>query len=161
MAFILILSPRSAPPVFLFEGSTDISPMVLSGKSIKNLLTSSSTKEDLPAPPVPVIPSTGVFKALLFLYIFSRVSLATSGKFSAADMILAMAPGFLSLKRANSPLSLFPTGKSDVFTKSLIMPCRPRVRPSSGEYILVIPYAINSLISLGSITPPPPPNILI
>ncbi|CAI8240200.1 MAG: Uncharacterised protein [Flavobacteriaceae bacterium] len=113
--------------------------MVLSGKSIKNLLTSSSTKEDLPAPPVPVIPRTGVFKDLLFLYIFSRVWLATSGKFSAEDIILAIAPGFLSSKSANSPLSLSPTGKSDVFTKSLIMPCKPIALPSSGEYILVIP----------------------
>ena len=58
MAFILILSPNNAPPVFLLEGSTDTNAIFLSGKSIKNLLTSSSTKDDFPAPPVPVIPST-------------------------------------------------------------------------------------------------------
>ena len=33
----------------------------LSLKSIKKRRTNSSTKEDLPAPPVPVIPNTGVF----------------------------------------------------------------------------------------------------
>ena len=59
MAFILIRSPNKAPPVFLFEGSTETIPMVFSGKSIKNLRTSSSTKLDLPEPPVPVIPNTG------------------------------------------------------------------------------------------------------
>ena len=61
MAFIRIRSPKSAPPVFRFEGSTEIKPTVFLGKSIKNRLTNSSTKEDFPAPPVPVIPKTGVF----------------------------------------------------------------------------------------------------
>ena len=60
MAFILIRSPNKAPPVFLLDGSTDTIPMVFSGKSIKKRLTSSSTKEDFPAPPVPVIPNTGL-----------------------------------------------------------------------------------------------------
>ncbi len=59
-------------------------PMCFSGKSNKNLLTSSSTIEDLPAPPVPVIPSTGVFEALAFSFIFSKIPLFNSGKFSAA-----------------------------------------------------------------------------
>ena len=45
-------------------GSTDKMAIVLSVKSIKNLRTNSSTKDDFPAPPVPVIPNTGV---LLFL----------------------------------------------------------------------------------------------
>ena len=35
--------------------------MVLSGKSIRKRRTSSSTSDDLPDPPVPVIPRTGVF----------------------------------------------------------------------------------------------------
>ena len=58
--FILILSPKRAPPVFLFEGSTEIIPIVFCGKSIKNRLTSSSTVDDFPDPPVPVIPKTGI-----------------------------------------------------------------------------------------------------
>ena len=62
MAFIRILSPNSAPPVLRFDGSTEINPIVFSGKSIRNRLTNSSTKDDFPAPPVPVIPSTGIFE---------------------------------------------------------------------------------------------------
>ena len=61
IAFIRIRSPRSAPPVLRFDGSTDTIARCLSGKSSKNLLTNSSTRLDLPAPPVPVIPNTGVF----------------------------------------------------------------------------------------------------
>ena len=60
MEFILILSPSNAPPVFLLEGSTEIIAISLSVKSKINLLTSSSTSQDFPAPPVPVIPNTGV-----------------------------------------------------------------------------------------------------
>ena len=67
IAFILILSPKSAPPVLRFEGSTDTKPTVFSGKSIKNLRTSSSTKDDFPEPPVPVIPKTGVLEVSFFL----------------------------------------------------------------------------------------------
>ena len=60
MAFMRMRSPKSAPPVLRLDGSTDINPMVLVGKSIKNRRTNSSTKDDFPAPPVPVIPKTGV-----------------------------------------------------------------------------------------------------
>ncbi len=56
MAFIRIRSPSNAPPVFLLEGSTEITPIYLSGKSIRKRRTNSSTSEDFPAPPVPVIP---------------------------------------------------------------------------------------------------------
>ena len=93
MAFILIRSPNNAPPVFLFEGSTEISPMVLVGKSIKNLRTNSSTKLDFPDPPVPVIPKTGVVEFLFFLWISDKVFLEVSGKFSADEIIRAILPG--------------------------------------------------------------------
>ena len=59
MAFIRILSPRSAPPVLRLDGSTEINPIVFSGKSIRKRRTNSSTSDDLPDPPVPVIPRTG------------------------------------------------------------------------------------------------------
>jgi len=59
MEFILIRSPKRAPPVFRLLGSTEMIAMVLSGNSTKNRLTNSSTKEDFPDPPVPVIPKTG------------------------------------------------------------------------------------------------------
>ena len=52
-------SPSKAPPVFLFVGSTETMAMLLSLKSIRKRRTSSSTSEDFPAPPVPVIPKTG------------------------------------------------------------------------------------------------------
>ena len=58
--FILIRSPNNAPPVFLFVGSTDKIANFLVLKSLIKRLTSSSTNEDLPAPPVPVIPTTNV-----------------------------------------------------------------------------------------------------
>jgi methylmalonyl-CoA mutase len=43
-----IIEHSSAPPDFLFEGSTEITAMYLSSKSFKNLRTNSSTNEDLP-----------------------------------------------------------------------------------------------------------------
>ena len=60
MAFIRIRSPNNAPPVLRFDGSTEMIAMFLSLKSTVNRRTNSSTNDDLPAPPVPVIPSTGV-----------------------------------------------------------------------------------------------------
>ncbi len=94
MEFILILSPKSAPPVFLLEGSTEINPTVLSLKSRRNLLTNSSTNDDFPEPPVPVIPNTGVLHSLFFSWIKSNDSFAISGKFSAAEITLAISLGF-------------------------------------------------------------------
>ena len=161
MAFILIRSPNKAPPVLRLEGSTEIRPIVFFGKSIKNLRTNSSTKLDFPEPPVPVIPKTGVVDVLFFLCISDNVFLAISGKFSAEEIILAILPISLFFNLLISPFKTSPMAKSDCFTKSLIIPCKPNSRPSSGEYIRVIPYSINSLISFGRITPPPPPKILI
>ena len=74
--FIRIRSPKSAPPVLRLDGSTEIIASVLS-VSIKNRLTSSSTKEDFPAPPVPVIPNTGIFLLL--------ISFLTSAKNASAS----------------------------------------------------------------------------
>ena len=66
MAFMRILSPNKAPPVLRFDGSTEINPIVFSGKSIQNRCSNSSTKDDFPAPPVPVIPKTGIFDVSFF-----------------------------------------------------------------------------------------------
>jgi hypothetical protein len=66
-------------------GSTDTIAICLVGKSMINLLTSSSTKLDLPAPPVPVIPNTGVVAVFDLSLIACKTSLCFSGKFSAAD----------------------------------------------------------------------------
>ena len=154
-------SPNKAPPVLRLEGSTEISPIVFFGKSIKNLRTNSSTKLDFPEPPVPVIPKTGVVADLFFSCILAKDSLAISGKFSAEEIILAILAFPLFFSPLTSSFKTSPMAKSAFFTKSFIIPCKPNLRPSSGEYMRVIPYSINSLISSGKITPPPPPKILI
>ena len=60
MAFILMRSPSNAPPVFFLDGSTEMTAIVLLGYKYKYLLTISSVIELLPAPPVPVMPNTGI-----------------------------------------------------------------------------------------------------
>ncbi len=59
MEFILILSPRRAPPVFRLDGSQETIAILTSLRSIRILIINSSVKEDFPAPPVPVRPITG------------------------------------------------------------------------------------------------------
>ena len=137
MAFILILSPNNAPPVFRLDGSTETMAIFLSLKSSKNRLTNSSTILDLPDPPVPVIPKTGIF--LVGKESSLRRCSCFSGKFSREEMTLAISCGFCLPSAAISPVNMSPTGKSHCFSKSLIMPCSPIWRPSSGEYILAIP----------------------
>ena len=57
--FILILSPSSAPPVFLRVGSVANKATLASGLSLLIRSMTSSIRLDLPAPPVPVTPTTG------------------------------------------------------------------------------------------------------
>ena len=156
MEFIRILSPSKAPPVFFFDGSTQITAIVLSVNVCKNLLTISSVTELFPAPPVPVIPRTGIA-------IDNELSTIDCIPFSAFVIFLA-----IFLTSCTSPkviavlYSPFPfKTKSHCFTTSSIIPSKPMCRPSSGEYILVIPYSCNCFISTGKIVPPPPPKILI
>ena len=62
MAFIRILSPNNAPPDLRRDGSIEIMAiLMLSLKSKRKRRKISSVKLDFPAPPVPVIPKTGVF----------------------------------------------------------------------------------------------------
>ncbi len=95
--FIRILSPNKAPPVFLLDGSTETTAIVLSVKSTKNRRTNSSTKEDFPEPPVPVIPKTGVLDSFAKAAILSKTVFASSAKFSAAEIIRAIAGILFSL----------------------------------------------------------------
>ena len=99
-------SPKSAPPVFFFEGSIDMIPIVLSLKSSKKRRTNSSTNDDFPAPPVPVIPKTGVpfFKGSASL----KSSLKFWGWFSAIEINRAMVVTFLSAKQF---IRFFPFGR--------------------------------------------------
>ena len=65
--------------------------MFLSLKSTVKRRTNSSTKDDLPAPPVPVIPKTGVEEASES-FLISGCNLAnSSGLFSAAEIKRATA----------------------------------------------------------------------
>ncbi len=109
MAFILILSPNKAPPVLRLEGSTETMAMVLFGKSNKNRLTNSSTNEDFPAPPVPVIPKTGILTFSALALTSSNTFLLCSGKFSAALIKRAIAGTNFSSSLFISPFSLSPT----------------------------------------------------
>ncbi len=79
-------SPKSAPPVFRLDGSTETMAIVLLGKSIKYLRTSSSTDEDFPEPPVPVIPNTGIADFDDCSRIRAIKSACFSEKFSAAEI---------------------------------------------------------------------------
>ena len=92
--FIRMRSPSKAPPVFRFVGSTETIAIFLSLKSIRKRRTSSSTNEDFPAPPVPVIPRTGV---LIFCFSISgamkflRMGSNSFSLFSAHEIIRAIA----------------------------------------------------------------------
>ena len=60
IAFMRMRSPSKAPPLLRREGSIDITAIRSSSPWSKRIRrTSSSVNEDLPAPPVPVMPKTG------------------------------------------------------------------------------------------------------
>ena len=134
MEFMRILSPRSAPPVFFLEGSTEIIAIFLSGLERRNLRTISSVNEDFPAPPVPVIPIIGMLDPLAFSSMAFTKSSFSSEKFSTAEITCA-----IDFESSNEILSksetviCSPVAKSDFLTKSSIIPCNPSSRPSSGE----------------------------
>ena len=81
-------SPNKAPPVLRLDGSTEIMPIFFGAvsKSNKKRRTISSTKELLPAPPVPVIPKTGIAFCLLATDFKSACVCGLSGKFSTAEI---------------------------------------------------------------------------
>ena len=117
IAFMRMRSPSSAPPVLRRVGSTErIAIFSLSSWSRRKRRTSSSVSELLPAPPVPVMPSTGAGFA------FSSMPLLSSAPSSSAVMVWANVAGFS-----------FTGEKSQRASMSLIMPCRPMRWPSSGE----------------------------
>jgi hypothetical protein len=64
MAFMRMRSPSSAPPLLRRDGSMEMTATRrLSSWSRRRRRISSSVSEDLPAPPVPVMPSTGTVRA--------------------------------------------------------------------------------------------------
>ena len=64
IAFMRMRSPSRAPPLLRRDGSMEITATRrLSSWSRRSRRISSSVSEDLPAPPVPVMPSTGIVRA--------------------------------------------------------------------------------------------------
>ena len=114
MEFIRILSPKSAPPVFFLEGSTETIAIFCSGFERKKRRTNSSVKEDFPAPPVPVIPIIGILESLAFSSIAFTRSGLSSEKFSTAEITSAIdfeSSNFIFSKSLTSIFS--PVAKSD------------------------------------------------
>ena len=89
--FILIRSPSSAPPVRRRVGSTASTAMRASGKYWRKRETSSSVTVLLPAPPVPVMPTTGTAApaAVHCARSWSRLRSGTTSS-SSADSVRAM-----------------------------------------------------------------------
>ena len=64
IAFMRMRSPSSAPPLLRRDGSIETTAIrSASSWSRRRRRISSSVRLDLPAPPVPVIPSTGILVA--------------------------------------------------------------------------------------------------
>jgi hypothetical protein len=62
IAFMRMRSPSRAPPLLRRDGSIEITATRgVSFWSSRRRRISSSVRDDLPAPPVPVMPSTGIF----------------------------------------------------------------------------------------------------
>ena len=135
--FIRILSPRSAPPVRLRVGSVARSAIFLPGLSRWTRSMISSVRLDLPAPPVPVRPTTGHSSSSERERTRSKASeKALSSPFSARVSSFETAPWSSALtgpdnesKRASSSRSIC---KADSMA-SCTMPTSPISRPSSGE----------------------------
>ncbi len=160
MAFMRMRSPSSAPPDLRRLGSMEISATrSASSWSSRRRRISSSVRLDLPAPPVPVMPSTG---ALLWAaaactalsraasaWLFSSAVMSCASARQAASSWPWMASIFFGARPDKS--------LSQRITISPIIPFRPMRWPSSGLKMRATPQACSSRISLGTITPPPPP----
>ena len=63
MAFMRMRSPSNAPPLLRRDGSIEITAMRMSSSWSRRMRRMiSSVSEDLPAPPVPVMPTTGTLR---------------------------------------------------------------------------------------------------
>jgi hypothetical protein len=131
--FIRMRSPSSAPPVLRRDGSTAMTAIFsLSPWSSRNRRTSSSVIEDLPAPPVPVMPSAGTVLPAASL---SRLclSFASSDPASIDVMSCESARRLPCFNKSRLFGAYCAVSKSQRASMSLIMPCRPIFWPSSGE----------------------------
>ncbi len=160
MAFMRMRSPSSAPPLLRRDGSMEMTAMRRRSRwSSRMRRISSSVREDLPAPPVPVMPMTGVLMSLAA----ACTSATRSGGrpwFSSAVISWASlrhAPSPWPRTSARSAGAYDDRSLSQCITISPIIPCRPMRWPSSGLKMRT-PFSASARISAGTITPPPPPN---
>ena len=165
MAFMRMRSPSSAPPPLRRVGSTASTAMrSLSSWSTRNRRTSSSVSDDLPDPPVPVMPSTGAAVPGGG----GRRSAWRRGRRRARPLSTAvMSPGqgamVTAQQRPRGPgLRRRPGRRSHSSTRMLTMAGQPEAlavlrredpRPPRS--------AASSAISAATMIPPPPPYTLM
>ena len=106
--FIRILSPRSAPPVRFRVGAVASSATLLPGLSRWILSMISSVKLDLPAPPVPVRPTTGQASSTTRERTRSRTCMRACSdsmprRKSATCWLLASMAALAALRRSRAP----------------------------------------------------------
>ena len=135
--FILMRSPRRAPPVFLRVGSVASRATLASGLSLLTLSMTSSTRLDLPAPPVPVIPTIGHSSEASL----ERV-LAKASENSSSELFSAMVRSWETDPWSSAETGPFRESNLDFSSRSIFMafsmasctiPTSPIDRPSSGE----------------------------
>ena len=157
--FIRIRSPSRAPPPLRRVGSTAITAIrSLSCWSTRNRRTTSSVSDDLPEPPVPVMPSTGTARRVAASLILDRSGWVRA-PLSAPVTARAIASRSPATTASASTSQKVQRSKSHSSTTELIIPTRPMRCPSSGEKIRT-PARRRRAISSGTITPPPPPTTL-
>lgn len=132
IAFMRMRSPSSAPPDLRRDGSIEITAMRRrSCWSSRKRRISSSVSEDLPAPPVPVTPSTGVCVAAARSCTAWRNAGSTRPDSSA---VISCASARRSPATTGSSVvgAWMDRSISQRRTMSAIMPARPMRWPSSG-----------------------------
>ena len=135
IAFMRMRSPRSAPPLFRRDGSMLMTAICsASCWSRRRRRISSSVRLDLPAPPVPVMPMTGVFAALAAARSSSR-SAGAAAPLSSAVIRRARARRAASSSPrigASAVGACAARSTSQRIIISPIIPARPMRWPSSG-----------------------------
>jgi hypothetical protein len=141
MAFMRMRSPRSAPPLLRRDGSMDTTAMdSASSRSRRRRRTSSSVRLDFPAPPVPVMPRTGMRRPAAISSIFARRP-ASALPSSSEVMSRASARQRFAVSGTVSDTAISASDFGACAERSMsvsarmepIMPFRPRCWPSSGE----------------------------
>ncbi len=128
-AFMRMRSPSRAPPERRRVGSIATTAIRRSGKNRTTRLSSSSVSEDLPAPPVPVMPMTGGrFRVLPAALRISAVRAESPPSRTEIVRAICAVSSTVSGASLNS-------GRRQARTRantSSIIPSRPSLKPSSG-----------------------------